>query len=59
MTDPIVNVAAGMVSLLVPVLTVSAVTWLVKRLGTERLKRIQAELETKKYLATTAVQFAE
>lgn len=59
MQDLVIKLAADVLAIVTVAGATYGVAWLQKRLGTERLKRIQAELETKKDLAATAVQFAQ
>lgn len=59
MDDRIVNLAYDILTILLPMLAVLLAEWLRRKLGVERLQRVQRELETKKELAVLAVQFAE
>jgi hypothetical protein len=57
--ERIVNMAYDILSILLPVLAVMLAEWLRRKIGVERLARIQRELETKKELAALAVKFVE
>lgn len=59
MDDRIVSLAYDVLAILLPVLAVMLAEWLRRKLGVERLQRVQRELETKKELAALAVQFVE
>mgnify|MGYP000873546341 FL=1 len=59
MDDRIVSLAYDLLSILLPVLAVMAAEWLRRKIGAERLQRIQQELETKQELAALAVRFVE
>ncbi|HBK85521.1 MAG TPA: holin [Firmicutes bacterium] len=59
MDERIVNMAYDILSILLPVLAVMLAEWLRRKIGVERLARIQRELETKKELAALAVKFVE
>ncbi len=59
MDDRIVTLAYDILSILLPVLAVMLAEWLRRKIGVERLARIQRELETKKELAALAVKFVE
>lgn len=59
MEDKLVQLAYDLLAILIPVLAALAVEYLRRRLGTEKVKRIQEELAAKQELATLAVRFAE
>ena len=59
MDERIVNMAYDILSILLPVLAVMLAEWLRRKIGVERLTRIQRELQTKKELAALAVKFVE
>lgn len=59
MQDVLVNAAYDIFSILLPVLAILLAEWLRRKIGSERLQRIQRELETKQELAFLAVQFVE
>ena len=59
MDDRIVTLAYDILSILLPVLAVMLAEWLRRKIGVERLTRIQRELQTKKELAALAVKFVE
>jgi LL-H family phage holin len=59
MDELIVNLAYDILSILLPVLAVMLAEWLRRKIGVERLQKIQKELETKQELAALAVQFVE
>jgi len=59
MDDRIVTLAYDILSILLPVLAVMLAEWLRRKIGVERLARIQRELQTKKELAALAVKFVE
>ena len=59
MDELIVNLAYDILSILLPVLAVMLAEWLRRKIGVERLARIQQELETKQELSVLAVQFVE
>ncbi|MGB4018179.1 MAG: phage holin [Syntrophomonadaceae bacterium] len=59
MDERIVNMAYDILSILLPVLAVMLAEWLRRKIGVERLARIQRELETKQELSVLAVQFVE
>lgn len=54
-----VNILSGVIVMAIPPLVVLSIEFLRRRLGTERLRRIQDEWDTKRDLATAAVRFAE
>jgi LL-H family phage holin len=53
------QLAYYLLAILIPTLAALAVEYLRRRLGTERVKRIQEELAMKQELATLAVRFVE
>lgn len=59
MEDKILQLAYDVLAILVPVLAALAVEYLRRRLGTEKMKRIQEELAAKRNLALLAVRFVE
>lgn len=59
MEDKLIQLAYDALSVLVPVLAALAVEYLRRRLGTEKMRRIQEELATKQELAALAVRFAQ
>ena len=59
MENKLMQLAYDLLAILIPVLAALAVEYLRRRLGTEKVKRIQEELATKQELATLAVRFVE
>lgn len=59
MEDKLLQLAYDLLAILIPALAALAAEYLRRRLGTERVKRIQEELATKQELATLAVRFVE
>lgn len=59
MEDKLLQLAYDLLAILIPALAALAVEYLRRRLGTERVKRIQEELAAKQELATLAVRFVE
>lgn len=59
MEDKLLQLAYDLLAILIPALAALAVEYLRRRLGTEKVKRIQEELAAKQELATLAVRFAE
>jgi len=59
MEDKLVQLAYDLLAILIPALAALAVEYLRRRLGTEKIKRIQEELAAKQELATLAVRFVE
>lgn len=59
MEDKLVQLAYDLLAILIPALAALAVEYLRRRLGTEKVKRIQEELAAKQELATLAVRFVE
>jgi len=54
-----VKLAYDILSILVPVLVAMAVEYIRRRLGYEKMKKIQEEIITKQNLAVLAVRFVE
>ena len=59
MSEMIVSLAYDALLILLPVLAAMLVEWLRRRLGLEKMQRIQKELETKQELASLAVRLVE
>jgi len=59
MEDQLFHITGEILAILIPALVALAVEYLRRRVGTEKLKRIQEELATKQELATLAVRFVE
>ena len=59
MNDILVRLAYDAFLILLPVLAAMLVEWLRRRLGLEKMQRIQKELETKQELAGLAVRLVE
>lgn len=59
MEDKLLTLAGDLLAILVPIFVGFAVEYLRRRLGTEKMKRIQEELTAKQDLALLAVRFAE
>lgn len=59
MDERIISLAYDILALVLPVLAILTAEWLRRKLGTERLQRIQKDLETKQELASLAVRFVE
>lgn len=59
MNDILVSLAYDTFLVLLPVLAAMLVEWLRRRLGLEKMQRIQKELETKQELAGLAVRLVE
>lgn len=59
MDDKIVSLAYDMLAIILPVLAFALAELLRRKLGIEKLERIQKELETKQELAFIAVRFVE
>lgn len=59
MSDILVSLAYDTFLVLLPVLAAMLVEWLRRRLGLEKMQRIQKELETKQELAGLAVRLVE
>ena len=59
MDERIISLAYDILALVLPVLAILTAEWLRRKLGTERLQRIQKDLETKQELAILAVRFVE
>lgn len=59
MKDIIMQLAFDALSILIPALAALAVEYLRRRLGTEKMRKIQEELAAKQNLASLAVRFAQ
>lgn len=59
MKEQIISLAYDLLSILLPLLAIAMVELIRRRLGTERMRMIQKELEAKHDLAALAVRFAE
>lgn len=59
MEDKLLQLAYDLLAILIPALAALTVEYLRRRLGTEKVKRIQEELATKQELAILAVRFVE
>lgn len=59
MEDKLLALAGNLLAILILALAALAVEYLRRRLGTEKVKRIQEELATKQELAILAVRFVE
>jgi LL-H family phage holin len=59
MEDKLLQLAYDLLAILIPALVALAVEYLRRRLGTEKMRKIQEELSAKKELATLAVRFVE
>lgn len=59
MEGTLVKIGYQALGILVPALCAMAIELLRRRLGLEKMKRIQEELQAKQQLATLAVKFAE
>ena len=59
MENKLIALTSNLLAILIPILVGLAVEYLRRRLGTEKVKRIQEELATKQELATLAVRFVE
>ncbi len=59
MSEQFVSLAYDILALLLPVLAAGLVELIRRKLGVEKMQRIQKELETKQELAALAVRFAE
>lgn len=59
MEDLIITVVSNAFVLLVVAIITIASKWLAEKAGTERVKKLQSQLELKQGLAYTAVKFAE
>lgn len=55
----VISLAHDALLVLLPILAAMVAEWLRRKLGVERLRKVQKELETKQDLAALAVQFAE
>lgn len=59
MEDKLLTLAGNLLAILIPALVGLAVEYLRRKLGTEKMKRIQEELAAKQALAMLAVCFVE
>lgn len=59
MSDQIMALCMDAMGILIPALCLVAIELLRRKLGLEKMKRIQSELDTKQELAGLAVRFAE
>lgn len=59
MSEYLVNLAYDILAIILPVLAAGLVELIRRKLGVEKMQRIQKELETKQELAALAVRFAE
>jgi LL-H family phage holin len=59
MEDKLLQIAYDLLAILIPALAALAVEYLRRRLGTEKLRKIQTELAAKQELALLAVRFVE
>lgn len=59
MNEQFVSLAYDLLSILLPLLVLGLVELIRRRLGTERMRKIQKELDTKQDLALLAVRFTE
>lgn len=59
MEGTLVNIGYQALGILVPALCAMAIELLRRRLGLEKIKRIQEELQAKRQLATLAIKFVE
>lgn len=59
MSDTVISFAYDAFLILLPVLAAMVVEWLRRRLGVEKMQKIQKELETKQELAGLAVRLIE
>lgn len=59
MSDTVISFAYDAFLILLPVLAAMVVEWLRRRLGVEKMQKIQKELETKQELAGLAVRLVE
>lgn len=59
MEDKLLTLTGNLLTVLIPILAGLAVEYLRRRLGTEKMKRIQEELTAKQNLALLAVRFTE
>lgn len=59
MTEILIETAKGALSILVPLVVAVTAEFVRRRLGVERIRKIQAEIRTQQELAFMAVKFAE
>lgn len=59
MEAKLLTLAGDLLAILIPILAGLAVEYLRRRLGTEKMKRVQEELNAKQDLALIAIRFAE
>ena len=59
MEDKLLQLAYDILAILIPVLAALAVEYIRRRLGTEKMRKVQEELAAKQELATLAVRFVE
>ncbi|MDZ4042899.1 MAG: phage holin, LLH family [Eubacteriales bacterium] len=59
MTEVLIEAAKGALSILIPLAVAACAEFVRRRLGVERIRKVQAELRTKQELAFVAVKFAE
>lgn len=59
MADKLIQLAYDLLSILIPAIAALAFEFLRRKLGTEKMKRIQEEITTKQVLAMLAVRFVE
>lgn len=59
MEDKLIQLAYDVLAILVPVLATMIVEFLRRKLGTEKMRKIQEELSAKSELASLAVKFVE
>lgn len=59
MDTPIINIGYQALGILIPALCLIVIELIRRKLGLEKMKKIQAELETKQELASLAVQFVQ
>jgi LL-H family phage holin len=57
--DLILEVSKAALAVLIPIGVAAGLEWLRRKIGAERLRRIQDELHTKKDLALVAVKYVE
>ena len=59
MHDAVIRLLYDIIAVLLPILVAYLVTWIQKKLGSEKVQKIIYELETKKELARIAVMFVQ
>ncbi|WP_018086494.1 phage holin [Desulfurispora thermophila] len=59
MEDKLLQLAYDILAILIPALAALAVEYIRRRLGTEKMRKVQEELAAKQELATLAVRFVE